>query len=675
MHVGLDEDIFGSIIGHLRHFDNSDILILEDYDRQGRLFNLREIFFGSGVPIAFAQSLSGLKGSTMRIRQEDADRISAGMFVEYDIVPEIFEGGTADIGTISMAASEMGIKSAHVMPLAYANNLYGAIVAMNTRETGFADKSLLEAYIVQASVAIARHVNEAGLLAQERLYHNYVTSAPDPIFVTNAAGQYVDANPAAIALTGYEKEELIGMRIIDLMHPERHAEAVEAFERVLVSGKTDAELLLRRKDGKLRWIRIDAVKLEDERNIAFCKDITTKREETERKERLHQLLQSVRTLDQLIVRAPDRDSFHRRALSSLVDNGAYGSGWIAWLAEDGSVKKTYHYLTPRPREFDEMLANGNPVPCYVKALESDEPIISNHCELDICKACPLMSTYPQNMSFTKRLVSDGTVQGIISLQLPDKYGSLDDEQRLFNEICDEIAFAMGGIAEKERQAHREQSLRMQRKELSDFAHIFSHDVRNDLYAIKAYAGLEDIDEKSRFERISQKVDELSAFLEKCVALAEAGKVVGEPEPANIGDIATACRELFENRCHIAIEGRMPVVWADPVKMRQVFVNIIDNAVVHGNASQVTIRASLVDAGMRILFEDNGSGIDEKLLPSMFEWGNSSKPDNRGIGLSVIKHIISAHGGVVAAWNTETGAAVSMRFPRSIVDIAAWNSLT
>ncbi len=317
-----------------------------------------------------------------------------------------------------------------------------------------------------------------------------------------------------------------------------------------------------------------------------------------------------------------------------------------------------------------MLTNGRPVPCFTEALGRDDPFMSNHCEEDICAACPLVATYPQNISFTKKLVCEGHACAVMSLQLPDEYSHIEDEHRLFNEIADEIAFAMGVIADMERQAHRERALRMQRKELSDFAHIISHDVRNDLHTIKTYAEYTGFPTDMRFERISSLVDKISSFLKKSVILAESGNVVGEPELVDLQEIIESCREAFEGRGIAITNTKMPHMWTDPLKIREVFLNIIDNARRHGNATHITVSSELAESGMRIMFTDNGKGIPEGMLPSLFEWGVSSNPQNQGIGLAVIKHIVRAHDGVVAAWNNEAGATVSLRFPRESIDEAA-----
>ena len=107
-----------------------------------------------------------------------------------------------------------------------------------------------------------------------------------------------------------------------------------------------------------------------------------------------------------------------------------------------------------------------------------------------------------------------------------------------------------------------------------------------------------------------------------------------------------------------------IVPMDPILIRQVIVNIMENAVIHGGSTtqvKVTISANETEAIFSI--EDNGKGIDGKILPMLFTGQISHREgemyDNKrsmGIGLSVCKSIIDAHRGKVWAENKIDGGA-------------------
>ena len=92
---------------------------------------------------------------------------------------------------------------------------------------------------------------------------------------------------------------------------------------------------------------------------------------------------------------------------------------------------------------------------------------------------------------------------------------------------------------------------------------------------------------------------------------------------------------------------------------------MDNAVVHGgNVSQIKINAREEDGKAIVSVADNGRGIDAETLPHLFDGslqlsGNKSADTTRsmGIGLSVCKTIVAAHGGDIYAENLPEGGAM------------------
>ena len=104
---------------------------------------------------------------------------------------------------------------------------------------------------------------------------------------------------------------------------------------------------------------------------------------------------------------------------------------------------------------------------------------------------------------------------------------------------------------------------------------------------------------------------------------------------------------------------------DAMLIEQVLINLMDNAVVHGgHVSQIKINAREENGMAIVSVADNGRGIDEDTLPHLFDGslqlsGNKSADTTRsmGIGLSVCKTIVAAHGGDIYAENLPEGGAM------------------
>jgi two-component system phosphate regulon sensor histidine kinase PhoR len=106
------------------------------------------------------------------------------------------------------------------------------------------------------------------------------------------------------------------------------------------------------------------------------------------------------------------------------------------------------------------------------------------------------------------------------------------------------------------------------------------------------------------------------------------------------------------KCFIKKGCELPLnVFADKEKIRQVITNLVDNAIKYGKQNGIIEGSAYSIDGKRILVEisDNGAGISEEHLPRIFErfyrtdLARSRKIGGSGLGLSICKHIIEAHG--------------------------------
>lgn len=132
--------------------------------------------------------------------------------------------------------------------------------------------------VAQAFVELERHFHtETALQASEARQRSYVDNAPDGVFIVDGGGAYLDVNPAACAMTGYARQELLTMHIPDLLHPDSLADGLAHFTRLQKQGCASGEVRFRTKDGGSGWWLLDAVRLEEGRFLGFAKDITDRK--------------------------------------------------------------------------------------------------------------------------------------------------------------------------------------------------------------------------------------------------------------------------------------------------------------------------------------------------------------------------------------------------------------
>jgi two-component system phosphate regulon sensor histidine kinase PhoR len=202
----------------------------------------------------------------------------------------------------------------------------------------------------------------------------------------------------------------------------------------------------------------------------------------------------------------------------------------------------------------------------------------------------------------------------------------------------------------------------------EFLQNLSHELKTPIFAIQGYVdtllngALDNSEVNKKFlqntsrnvERLVNLVDDLDE-----ITRLEMGEQLLFKDSFAIQDLV---KEVYESlsiradekeiRCIIKKGCELPLtVYADKEKIRQVLINLVDNAIKYGK-QKGTIESSFYKVdGARVLIEisDDGAGISEEHLHRIFErfyrtdLARSRKVGGSGLGLSICKHIIEAHG--------------------------------
>ena len=118
-------------------------------------------------------------------------------------------------------------------------------------------------------------------------------------------------------------------------------------------------------------------------------------------------------------------------------------------------------------------------------------------------------------------------------------------------------------------------------------------------------------------------------------------------------------------CYSCDETDIPPIQADPERIKQVLLNLLDNAVKHGKGGAVDVSVHLEGEEVVVRVRDHGPGIPEAELPHVKErfYKGSSRERGSGIGLAVCDEIVSRHGGKLLIENhSEGGVLVTVRLP-------------
>lgn len=158
---------------------------------------------------------------------------------------------------------------------------------------------------------------------------------------------------------------------------------------------------------------------------------------------------------------------------------------------------------------------------------------------------------------------------------------------------------------------------------------------------------------------------MNTLIEDLLTLARQGKAVTETEAVDLTAVVEECWEtVATGKASLSIEGNCRTIVANKSRLKQLLENLIRNAVEHGG-SDVTVTVGGLRDGFYV--EDDGPGIPEDGIESVFEAGYSTNAEGTGFGLSIVQRIVEAH-----EWNIRAtrGAEGGARF--EITDVAFAN---
>jgi PAS domain S-box-containing protein len=202
---------------------------------------------------------------------------------------------------------------------------------------------------------------------------------------------------------------------------------------------------------------------------------------------------------------------------------------------------------------------------------------------------------------------------------------------------------------------REVALERQNERLDSFAGIVSHDLRNPLNVAKGRVELarESGTADEHLAAAAAALDRIESIVEHTLTLAREGETVGDVEPIALASVvADSWATVDTASASLAIETDRAVL-ADPDRLRNLFENLIRNAVEHAG-DDVAIRVGDLDDGFYVA--DDGHGIPPAVRDDLFEPGRSTAEGNTGFGLAIVQEIATAHGWTVAAVDAADGGA-------------------
>jgi signal transduction histidine kinase len=245
-------------------------------------------------------------------------------------------------------------------------------------------------------------------------------------------------------------------------------------------------------------------------------------------------------------------------------------------------------------------------------------------------------------------------------------GYTDDELALAQDLASRCALA---IAHMRRVEELKKSVLLRDQVLGYVA----HDLKNPLGAIvfgashildEARSPRQDLPAAHRI-RVAESILGATEHMQRLigdlleVALIGAGGVTIHRQRVEPTGLVEGVRHTYEEgllarslRLETAVPEGLPVVWADPGRLRQVFENLLENAAKFTpSGGVVTLGASQLDGSVLFSVADTGGGIQSEEIPRLFDrfWqARQVGGGSAGLGLTICKGIVEAHGGAIWA---------------------------
>ena len=530
--------------------------------------------------------------------------------------------------------------------------------AIENVEAQVGERILLWSYIPEPSeqrVLLRCRDASAELLAgreaarARRLYRLITENSTDLISRHTPNGRFLDASPASGTLLGYWPEELRGTRVHGLFHRQDLALLVQRARAALEQdGYHTMTFRVRHRDGHYLWFETACRAIRETYTGTVIEVVSVSRDITAR------------------VQAEE----NRRRLAEVVE---VNTDLVLFIDAAGHIT----YLNPAARQALQIDETG-PLPELAallgaadlarlrgearQAAERDG-VWSGEARLQPCAGKPSLPV--SLVLLVHNAAGDARYYSLVARDMTER--ELREAQQRRHQ--DELAHTARLVT------------------LGELASGIAHEINQPLAAVVNYAGasqryLQTLGSHPQaaeriaqgLERITEHANHAAQVIKRLRAFLRKGQ-----RRMQALDVAQAAREAVRlcawEAAHSQVEiderlaEHLPPVYADPVLIEQVLLNLLRNAIdanreAHpGGVSRIALSAELENGALCIRVDDQGPGADAERLAQMFTPFFTSKPEGLGLGLSMSRSIVEGFGGALEAQPGETaGLRLECRLP-------------
>jgi two-component system CheB/CheR fusion protein len=463
-------------------------------------------------------------------------------------------------------------------------------------------------------------------------------------------GAITFANRFICDLLGYKEQELVGAHMLDLVHPDDRAQSEVLLARLPISGSFQIEKRLLCRDGNAIWVHNSVSHLPSPAAVGgaalvVCTDVSErKRAEDALRDSEERLRLIVDNATEYAIFSTDRE----RRVTSWNAGAERLLGWaeseiVGQLCDVIFTEDERAREVPR-REAETALAEGRASDERIHQRKNGEQFWASGALM------PMLDAAGEAVGFVK-ILRDQTAERLSR-----------------DELAANRAELMVALAENERARGQLEAADLAKDR---FLAVLSHELRNPLASISGAS--EALSNERKLPPASRKraesilrhqVDAMRTLLDDLLDISRLrfGRIALKKRRSLLStvvdDALETARPMIEKRGHVLAVSlpKEPVsLFVDPMRMGQVLSNLLVNAAKYTEeGGHIELRARIEGSQCVIDVVDDGKGLDESALQSMFEmfWRSgeldAAGTSSMGIGLALVRTVVGLHDGTVSA---------------------------